>query len=197
MRGHSNPYLFVLIAAVTGLSFVFRSFYEDALKARLVKELVRWIGPNGADVVSGFAELAFPITFAIGIVWGLHAYMTREFMGMKLDAFKRKKLKLANLRSEGVAIRNDSLRLELVGGDFDDLKQSMLRWEGTVLATIGSIDLADAESFHTLDEVPPPNIPLIYVRSGHEGAHLKIHNEHDFRIKKLAVIIDRYANRSA
>jgi len=57
MRGHSNPYLFILIAAVTGLAFVFRSFYEDALKARLVKELVGWFGPLGTDIVSGLTEL--------------------------------------------------------------------------------------------------------------------------------------------
>jgi hypothetical protein len=197
MRGHSNPYLFVLIAAVSGLAFVFRSFYEDALKARLVKELVSWVGPIGADVVSGLTELAFSLTLAIIIVWGLHAYMAREFLGMKLDTFNRKKLKLANLRSEGVAIRNDSLRLEVAGGNFDDLRQDMLRWEGNVLATIGSIDLADAESFHILDEVPPPNITLALPRSGNEGAHLKIHREHDFRIKKLATLIERYASRSA
>jgi len=197
MRGHSNPYLFILIAAVTGLAFVFRSFYEDALKARLVKELVGWFGPLGTDIVSGLTELAFSLTVAIIIVWGLHAYMTREFLGMKLDAFKRKKLRLANLRREGVGIRNDSLQLGLTGGSFDDLTQKMLRWEGSVLAAIGSIDLADAESFHILDEVPPPNIPLSHPHSGHESAHLKIHREHDFRIKKLAALIDRYANRSA
>jgi hypothetical protein len=197
MRRHTNPYSFVLIAAITGLTFVFRSFYEDALKARLVKELVGWFGPLGTDVVSGLTELAFSLTLAIIIVWALHTYMTREFLGMKLDAFKQKKLRLANLRSEGVRIRNDSLRLQLVDGDFECLSQSMLRWEGNVLATIGSIDLADAESFHILDEVPPPNIPLSHRRSGHEGAHLKIHREHDFRIKKLAALIDRYASRSA
>jgi hypothetical protein len=196
MRRHSNPYLFVLIAAVTGLAFVFRSFYEDALKARLLKELVRWFGPLGADVVSGLTELAFALTLAIVIVWALHAYMTREFLGMKVDAFGRKRLRLANLRSEGVRIRNNSLRLQMVDGDFDALSRDMLRWEGKVLATIGSIDLADAENFHVLDEVPPPQIPLAHPRSHHEGAHLKIHREHDFRIKKLAAIIQKYDSRS-
>ncbi|WP_334419370.1 MULTISPECIES: hypothetical protein [unclassified Bradyrhizobium] len=145
--------------------------------------------------MSGFIEIVPAITLAIVIVVGLHAYMKRQFDARFSNESSARRLKLSKLKGAGVQIRNASLFLQHSSGNFDELLTQMESWERETVTAIAAIDPADAEAFRWLDEIPEPKIKLVFPRTHHEGQHIKSHNEHDFRIKKLDLLIDRYASR--
>ena len=67
--------------------------------------------------------------------------------------------------------------------------------ESLAISLVAQIDPADAEWFRILDVVPEPRVPLYMPRKHAEGAHLKAHREHDFRLCKMEQLIERYAAR--
>jgi len=107
------------------------------------------------------------------------------------------RLLLARLRREGVAIRNDSCRLELEDADFNAWSLEVGKWRERTAYVIEQIDAADAEWFRILDIVPEPREPLLMPRKKHEGKHFAAHRQHDFRLAKLEQLIQRYSARGA
>jgi len=107
------------------------------------------------------------------------------------------RLLLAQHRREGVEIRNAGSRLELEDSDFNAWLAKVTDWMERAISLIAQIDPADAEWFRILDAVPDPRVPLYRPRKHHEGAHLKAHREHDFRLVRLEQLIDRYAAKGA
>jgi hypothetical protein len=107
------------------------------------------------------------------------------------------RLLLARLRREGVAIRNDSCRLELEDADFNAWSLEGDKWRERTAYVIEQIDAADAEWFRILDIVPEPREPLLMPRKKHEGKHFAAHRQHDFRLAKLEQLIQRYSARGA
>jgi hypothetical protein len=107
------------------------------------------------------------------------------------------RLLLAQLRREGVEIRNDSCRLELEDADFDAWSLEVDKWRERTAYIIEQIDAADAEWFRILDIVPEPRVPLLMPRKKHEGKHFAAHRQHDFRLAKLEQLIERYSARGA
>ncbi len=105
------------------------------------------------------------------------------------------RLLLAELRKEGVEIRNDGTQLELQDGDFLAWSRNVTNWMERTISVIEQIDPADAEWFRILDAVPDPRIPLLMPRKKHEGTHFKLHREHDFRLVRLEKLIERYAGK--
>jgi hypothetical protein len=94
---------------------------------------------------------------------------------------------LAELRTAGVALRNQGIELKL-----DQLVIWLGRtktWTETTVTAIEAVDRADAEWFRTLDAVPPPRIPFRRISTDHERAYREL----DFMLEKLDTLIVRYA----
>jgi hypothetical protein len=95
------------------------------------------------------------------------------------------RFRLAELRADGVTIRNAALNFLDASSWVYDTHQ----WMNRVIDTIKEIDKADAEMFRTLDAVPPPRVPH------HPNASpqlAKAFREHDFRLVKLERLIEKY-----
>ena len=54
MRKHSDPFTVVVVGCVFLLATAFRSIYEDALKAWVLKKLTDTFGAGAAGLMSGF-----------------------------------------------------------------------------------------------------------------------------------------------
>ena len=79
MRKHSDSFPLWLVGAAAALTYIFSTFYQDALKASVLKYLTEWFGPAAANMLSGLTEIAPAVGAAILIVWLLYRYMDREF----------------------------------------------------------------------------------------------------------------------
>lgn len=104
----------------------------------------------------------------------------------------RARVRLAELRSSGVNLRNTGMTLQARNGDFNAWKAETEDWLNRVLAEISNIDPADAEWFRVLDTVPEPRVPLYFPYKTKEGLHLKLHREHDYRLLRLDKLIGKY-----
>ena len=118
--------------------------------------------------------------------------MRRRLRGARLD--------LATLRSEGVRIRNEVLRLRAAQEVFEDWERRALEWNDRVIAALNSISQGDAEWFSVLDVVPPPRFDLEFeLEAGNDYfANEQVRNRlrrafqhHDFRLARLGRMIQR------
>lgn len=104
------------------------------------------------------------------------------------------RLRLTQLRSEGVVIRNNGRRMNI---DFPTWEREALNWFEKAKRTIAAESSADAEWFRVLDTVPPPRLEIIKPAREYAGAHLKLYREHDYRLTKLDELIASVRNREA
>jgi hypothetical protein len=104
------------------------------------------------------------------------------------DNHSQARLKLAELRADGVAMRNAAQNYL----DSSAFLMDTTDWMSRTILAIKAIDEADAEWFKTLDAVPPPRVPH------HPNASrslAKAFREHDLRLARLDQLINRYAER--
>lgn len=114
-------------------------------------------------------------------------------------AFERNKasrdaalLRLAQLRTAGVAIRNEA---EYVQDDSLQLwLESVETWMHEVIDVIWQINVADSEWFKTLDAVPPPRIPInsLCKKQTNPGIHLNVYRQHDLRLVRLEQLLRKH-----
>jgi hypothetical protein len=103
----------------------------------------------------------------------LLAWMISQIAAVISNRPEELRLRLAQLRTEGVAIRNRAPAVS----DMADWSKESLAWMGRTERVIRAINRADAEWFTTLDTVPPS----------------RAFAEHDFWLVKLEQLITRYS----
>jgi hypothetical protein len=107
------------------------------------------------------------------------------------DPTKRKRL--AELRADGVKLRNEVGQLTIGKGDW--IKR-INKWREDTISAIREIDEADADWYCILDVVPEPRITLpMTLRGGSYHELLKNFREHDFRLVRLDQLIQKYGAR--
>ena len=94
---------------------------------------------------------------------------------------KRTRLQLAELRTSGVALRNEA---QIQGVDINSWCAKSDAWNERTRSAIEKIDKADAEWFETLDTVPFPRVMF--------AANVAAFHHHDFRLVKLEQLLTRY-----
>lgn len=102
------------------------------------------------------------------------------------------RVRLSELRSTGVTLRNAGTALQNSNGDFEAWETSINAWLQQVVSEISAIDAADSEWFKVLDAVPDPRVPLYFPKKHKEGKHIKLHREHDYRLLRLDKLLEKY-----
>jgi len=106
------------------------------------------------------------------------------------------KLLLAQLRAEGVSIRNHPQSVDhMFAKDLDDWLARITKWMEEVIEAIATFDAADAEWFKTLGEVPAPRIGTPNIRlegSNDRDRYIKAFREHDYRLAQLDRLFVKY-----
>jgi len=105
-------------------------------------------------------------------------------------------LRLAQLRTEGVKIRNEA-------GYVDDTNlQEWLgkldTWMHEVLDAIRAVSAVDAELFRTLDVVTPARlqVPIRLKNQLHVPVFVNVYNQHDLRLVRLKDLLEKYQKRA-
>jgi hypothetical protein len=110
------------------------------------------------------------------------AYIFYHLLTWLHDRHGRTRLKLANLRTEGVALRNKGQSSNV---NVSEWSAESLAWMEKTFRVIQTIDRADAEWFRTLDTVPLPRVMF--------ATTARAFAEHDFWLVKLEELIKRHA----
>lgn len=110
----------------------------------------------------------------------------------KVDWLKGR-MRLAALRRAGVELRNRDVSRDELGAWVVEVAN----WEATVARQLEEIDPADAEQFRTLDAVPDPRVRPPSLDLGLDLTYLEHFREHDYRLKILKDLLDRYASKAA
>ncbi len=103
-------------------------------------------------------------------------------------------LRLAQLRSEGVEIRNDAVNL-LFTSHLDAWVVKIRKWMEDVIEALKAVNPADSEWFATLDAVPAARVPIPNVRLGGEADRVlfvSIFRQHDYRLARLDSLLQKY-----
>lgn len=107
---------------------------------------------------------------------------------------KGAKLRLSQLRGEGVVIRNAGATL-MFTSHLDAWAKKVSEWMREAIAAIRVIDEADSEWFATLGEVPAARVPISNVQLGGQfdrEMFVKLFREHDFRLARLDQLFKKY-----
>jgi len=101
-------------------------------------------------------------------------------------------LRLAQLRTDGVAIRNNGTKVH--NAVVSEWVASVKNWMNEVIATIRHISEVDAERFKTLDVVPNPRLAVTSncTTQAHQHAHLNAYRQHDYRLVRLDELLSKY-----
>lgn len=102
--------------------------------------------------------------------------------------------RLAQLRSEGVVIRNESSEL-LFTADLDTWGSKVEAWMNEVVESLKPVSEEDSEWFTTLDTVPPPRVSIPNIRLGGDfdrQIFIKAFREHDYRLVRLEKLLVKY-----
>jgi hypothetical protein len=131
-------------------------------------------------------EIALAVTTVLFILffWVMLEYalkLTRQIA----DA----RVRIAELRHEGVRIRNDALGGITDGSLWTDWEARALAWNQEVISEMEKISKSDAVWFSVLDIVPSPRIWPSAFPEGWEPQFLKLFREHDFRVRRLGEMI--------
>lgn len=182
MRKFTESFPIVMAAAAVALVFLLKAVFDAVLYAPLMRELENRLGRLQAELIAGFAAVAVPVLAAVAVVYGVYRYVHWE---LKRQAYGARN-ELSELRSKGVELRNDGIRL---GVDVAAWDRASVEWMQKVVATIGKIDEADAEWFKTLDAVPAARVQPLQL----DARHLRSFREHDYRLIRLEELIKRYS----
>ena len=132
----------------------------------------------------------------IGMVLWLAFSADERIYGIWSSSRTRKKrnaqrLRLADLRDEGVAIRKEAMELPSV-----ELVEPWIRkaqdWNFRVVAAIADIDEPDSRQFATLDF---PGKPRAHLEGYYSERHMRFYVMHDRRLVRLDEYMTRYSNR--
>jgi hypothetical protein len=96
-------------------------------------------------------------------------------------------LRLAQLRSQGIALRNESAQL-MFTSHLDAWSSKIIDWMNEVTEAIKPVSEADSIWFGTLGEVPEPRVPIPNLRLGGDADRtmfISTFRQHDFRLKRL------------
>jgi hypothetical protein len=101
-------------------------------------------------------------------------------------------LRLAQLRTEGVVIRNKAAGVE--DGNVEEWIRNANAWMLEVIKTIGQISAADSEYFRTLDIVPPARVqvPMKLKNAAYAPLFIFRYNAHDLRLVRLDELFRKY-----
>ena len=116
----------------------------------------------------------------------------------KFPGNKRKltRLYLARLRTRGVVLRNEINQVlpfqpgGILGNPVESWFGKLDTWRELVINGIELLDSADAEWFRTLDAVPSPRVSC----PSDDPKITKAFREHDYRLKRLEDLIQKYGN---
>ena len=106
------------------------------------------------------------------------------------------KLVLAQLREEGVVIRNHPQSVgHMLTTELEDWIASITEWMEEAMEAIKTFDAADALWFRTLGEVPDPRVGIPNIRLGgkeERARYIKAFREHDYRLARLDKLFRKY-----
>ena len=170
------------------------------------KALARhWKGSmsGGAGIFAAVGGLWLGWTNGQALFWGaVAAFAVGSYLVWRderekviaLDLFSKReaaRLRIAELITEGAGIRNEALdeynpftHPELVGW-----ANRVQAWHNVVLSTLKSVSAADAEWYRTLNEIPPPAIPMAEPSEGADENGLKVYAMLNFRLRKLEQLV--------
>jgi hypothetical protein len=136
--------------------------------------------PMGLREVLGVPSWAVGVLTALGFIvfWLLQRLVELE------RRMRGARLKLAQLRAAGVALRNEA-RTPLDLEAFADWKLRIAAWNMEVVAEIRKVSEGDAEWFSILDIVETPRIPIHVSLQGDDLDY----RMHDLRLKRLGDMI--------
>jgi len=103
-------------------------------------------------------------------------------------------LRLAQLRDEGVVIRNDASRL-LFTADLEAWVSKVNEWMGEVIEALKPMSVPDSEWFATLHTVPPSQVPIPNLRLGGQedrALFVSIFRQHDYRLARLDALLKKH-----
>jgi len=140
-------------------------------KADLEAFIARQLASERADLESGFNSVDFS------------SEPTRE------NAI----LRLTQLRTEGVVIRNNAANVERAA-HLNDWSRRVANWMHQVIETLKAVSEADSEWFATLDTVPPARVqvPIRLTDKADVTMLVATYNQHDFRLVRLETLLKKY-----
>ena len=146
-----------------------------------------WFGNASMTGLLGVPSWAMAIIIALCMI----AYWLLEHLVHLRRRIRGARYELAQLRSRGVAIRNEG-RSITNRQKLEDWGKSSLDWNEEVIASIKKINEADAEWFSVLDVVPDPRLPIEHTSTVDlkmSADHHKLYREHDLRLKRLGEML--------
>ena len=96
----------------------------------------------------------------------------------------KRRLALSELRTRGIAIRNNGMDRTR---DYREWDEERMSWMKNAISAINAIDSTDAEWFRTM--TPSPRLPAI----SSDSSHQKVYQEHEYLLVKLESLILRHS----
>ena len=106
MRRHSEYFELVLVVFVAVLTYLFQPIFEHLFAGALLMWLENYMGISEAEIIARLSGFALPIAGSILGIGALYRYLERELRREFADEDARLKMRLAVLRTEGVALRD-------------------------------------------------------------------------------------------
>jgi len=195
VRKHSESFELSLVLFVWALVSLFQPIFEHLFAGAQLTWLESYMGISQAEVIARLSEIALPITGCILLILALYRFLEREVRHEFEDEDARLKkrladllitMRLADLRTEGVVLRN---RGETIRVGISEWITECMDWTRRVVETIAIISPADAAWFNILDAVPAPRVPI---KDSYNPVQLKAYREHDFYLAKLERLLEKY-----
>jgi hypothetical protein len=164
-----------MVISITGSSSIGSETISEALSS-----LDDWVLPH---IKHPTAALFFAGLLAAWIIYQPVNFVVYEKR-------QRARIKLAELRDTGVAIRNECITM--LPSRLPAWMARAEQWDTDATKAIAQIDHADSMWFATLDALPPARVPM----SPLSAQQQKLYREHDFRLVKLEQLMNRYAGES-
>jgi hypothetical protein len=186
VRRHSEYFELVLILFISVLGFLLKPIFDHLYSNAMLAWLAQFMKIPEAELIERLSAMILPLMGASLVTWGLYRFLKRELTREFRYERAQPRLRLADLRTEGVKIRNEGQYLR---AGLEIWIAECADWTNRVIQTITEINPSDAEWFKTLDAVPAPRIVL---RGSYNPLHIKTYREHDFYLVKLEELIKKY-----
>lgn len=138
---------------------------------------------HAPEQIFGYPTWLFGLLCALAlIVYWMWQYANK--LRVQIEVARKK---LAELRREGVALRNRGLLAFASQADLASWEKQTEDWHRDVCAAISEISIADSIWFETMDVVPSPRVLLH--NQFNQVSHPKRYNEHDFQVRRLGEMV--------
>jgi hypothetical protein len=97
MFRRSDTFEVVVLGCVLALVLLFESIYEDLLKATVLRAFGQLVGSSEAELMAGLTQISLPVVAAVGVVWFLYRYLSRQFE-RELAEIVRPRIKLGGTK---------------------------------------------------------------------------------------------------